>query len=57
MVGPGGLEPATRLLSAACCCPNSRQVPDLARMIQHRRWSQKGLAFGCELSGRVVVLG
>jgi ornithine--oxo-acid transaminase len=30
VVGPGGLEPATRPLSAACCCPNSRQVPDLA---------------------------
>src|SRR5262249_28458097 len=28
---PGNLEPATRPLSAACCCPNSRQVPDLAR--------------------------
>jgi hypothetical protein len=27
MVGPGGLEPTTRPLSAACCSPNSRQVP------------------------------
>ena len=53
VVGPRGLEPATRPSSAACCSPNSRQVPDPART----RWSQKGLAFGCEPSISVVVLG
>jgi len=39
VVGPGGLEPATRRWLSA----------------RHRRWSQKGLAFCCEPSGSSPV--
>src|SRR6266480_2006806 len=57
VVGLGGLEPATRPLSAACCHPQQQQVPDPARQTRHQRWSQKGLAFCCKPSGSIVILG
>src|SRR6266852_6850965 len=52
VVGLGGLEPATRRLSA----PAGKFRIRRART-RHGRWSQKGLAFCCEPSGGVVVLG
>jgi hypothetical protein len=52
VVGPGGLEPATRRLSAPAGKFRIRRA-----QTRHRRWSQKGLAFCCEPSGSVVVLG
>ncbi len=46
VVGPGGLEPATRPLSAPAGKFRIRRA-----QTRHRRWSQKGLAFCCESSG------
>src|SRR6266571_23080 len=49
VVGPGGLEPATRRLSAPAGKVRIRRA-----QTRHRRWSQKGLAFCYEPSGSVV---